>query len=325
MANGTKLPVVFGVNCASAAFDDPTHPSFVELQVMKPDGGAFAGFGDSRVSPSFPNNHMALGFFDALFPNTEPTFGSPTPSRRLGDVLLSGKAFMASQEGIDWQGAGDTYYEHHLYGLLGDPSAQMWAAEPQHWDPSKITSTYVARADGPPWEIHVQLPPGGGDPPPEGTILTLLQNGQAIGKAIAGADGTATLTPEVNVDPTNLKVALDQDGALPAQDDVDGTPPQKPQKATTTMTITCPSAGKVQGTSAVQGDLNGAPAGVTVHVKWSPPQGQPAFTHDVTTDASGHWVDRTGTNFAGQWSVDATYDGDDTHLGSTANCGFAVS
>jgi hypothetical protein len=237
-------------------------------------------------------------------------------------VLLSGKAFMASQEGIDWQGAGDTYYEHQLYHLLGDPSAQMWAAEPHRFDPSQVISQYVVRAEGPPWEIHVQLPRGGGDPPPEGTIVTLLQNGQAIGKAIAGGDGTATVTPEVNVDPQNLKIALDQDGTLPGQDDVDGVPPQK---SATSMSISCPSAGKVQGVAAVQGNLTGAPAGSTVHVKWTPPQGQQAFTHDVTTDANGNFVDRTPTNFAGQWSVDATYDGDATHKSSTANCGFAVT
>ena len=53
------------------------------------------------------------------------------PTRRLGDVLVRGKQYMAAQEGTEWHGAGDTYAEHYLYGLLGDPSAQMWAAEPR--------------------------------------------------------------------------------------------------------------------------------------------------------------------------------------------------
>ena len=82
--NGTQQPVVFGINCSSAAFDTPAHPSFVELQVLRPDGGAIAGFGDTRVSPSFPNNHMALGFFDALFPSAVADYGGPE-TRRLGD------------------------------------------------------------------------------------------------------------------------------------------------------------------------------------------------------------------------------------------------
>ena len=83
MVNGTQLPVVFGVNCSSAQFDIPGVPSFVEQQVMKPDGGAFAGFGDTRVSPTWPNNHMAYGFFDAMFPELKPSYGSDTATARL--------------------------------------------------------------------------------------------------------------------------------------------------------------------------------------------------------------------------------------------------
>ena len=137
LTNGTQQPVVFGINCASAAFDTPSHPSFVELQVLRPDGGAIAGFGDTRVSPSFPNNHMALGFFDALFPSSVADYGGPE-TRRLGDVLIRGKQYMATQEGFEWHGSGDTYVEHYLYHLLGDPTMQMWANPPVRFDPSRF-------------------------------------------------------------------------------------------------------------------------------------------------------------------------------------------
>ena len=140
--NGTPQPVVFGINCSSAAFDDPAHPSFVELQIMRPDGGAIAGFGDTRVSPSFPNNHMALGFFDALFPSTVAGCGGPE-TRRLGDVLIRGKQYMATQEGFEWHGAGDTYVEHYLYHLLGDPTMQMWANPPVRFDPSRFKGFFA--------------------------------------------------------------------------------------------------------------------------------------------------------------------------------------
>jgi hypothetical protein len=303
-------------------FDIPGYPSFVERQVMKPDGGAFAAFGDTRDSPTWANNHMALGFFDALFPNTVETFGADAPTRRLGDVLLSGKSYMASQNGLDHQKAGDTYVEHFLYHLLGDPSGQMWAQEPMHFDLEKVSTQYRARADGPPWEIVVNLPGGAGNPAPEGTILTLLQNGQAIGRGIAGPDGAAVVAPEVGVEPKNLSVALDQDGALPAQDNVDGVP-QPAQKTPTSMSITCPARSSTTSTVPVSGTLTGAPAQSTVQVKWTPASGAP-FTHDVTTDANDHWLDRAPTPSAGQWRVDATYDGDATYEGSTANCGFPV-
>ena len=111
----------------------PGNPSFVERQVMKPDGGAFAGFGDTRVSPTWPNNHMAYGFFDAMFPDTVPNFGSEDATRRLGDMLLSGKARMAAK--VDGDGE---YQEHFLYHLLGDPSAQAWVNTPVQIDVTKI-------------------------------------------------------------------------------------------------------------------------------------------------------------------------------------------
>jgi Peptidase family C25 len=217
LSNGSKLPVVFGVNCESARFDDPAHPSFVELQLEKASGGAVAGFGDTRVSPTWPNNDMALGFFDALFPNTVPGFGSSTPSRRLGDILLSGKAYMASV----WNG-DDEYVEHYLYNLLGDPSMQMWAKTPVRWDVSKVSATTVrdpSPAPGRPfYHVVVTLPKGPGDPPPHGTIVTLFNSqGYAFGRALVGADGTATITPDDPGEPPRaLHVGFEQVGALPA-------------------------------------------------------------------------------------------------------------
>src|SRR3954451_18092192 len=237
--NGSKLPVVFAVNCSCARFDVPADPSFVEEQIELPAGGAVAGFGDTRDSPSFPNNHMALGFFDALFPSTVPGFGSPSPTRRLGDVLLSGKAYMASQDGLDGQGAGDTYYEHQLYHLLGDPSMQMWAAPPVQIDPGKIESVWrtISNPDpgGPRFQVEVSFAEAGA----QGTVATLFHGDEPVGRALVGADGKVAIVPEKVTDTNGLEVRFQQEGALPAQDDVTrGTPAQ-----TTSLTLTGP--GKV--------------------------------------------------------------------------------
>ena len=80
---------------------------------------------------------MALGFFDALFPSAVADYGGPE-TRRLGDILVRGKKYMATQEGFEWQGAGETYEEHYLYHLLGDPTMQMWANPPVRFDPSRF-------------------------------------------------------------------------------------------------------------------------------------------------------------------------------------------
>jgi hypothetical protein len=317
MTNGTKLPVVFAVNCASALFDNPASPSFVEQQIEKPSGGAVAGFGDTRNSPTWPNNDMALGFFDALFPSTVPAFGADDPTRKLGDVLLSGKNYMAAQNSGDSE-----YVEHYLYHLLGDPSMQMWAAAPQHFDPTKISSTYRAIAHvnpgDPVFQVNVAI--GAGNPTPGGTVATLFSGERAIGRGIVGSDGKVTITPEDNSPPANLHVTFDQQGALPAQDTID----QAPQGQPSTMTIQCPTGGKAGGTYATTGRLTPVPGGATVHVHYAGPNNQ-VMDQDVTTNANNTWTGRIRYPSGGQWTVTATFDGDATFEGSTANCNTTIS
>jgi hypothetical protein len=316
--NGAKQPVVMGVNCSSAAFDNPAHPSFVELQVMRPDGGAIAGFGDTRVSPTWPNNHMALGFFDALFPTTVDGFGSDDYTRRLGDVLLSGKNYMAAQNS-----GGGEYVEHYLYHLLGDPSMQMWARAPYRFEPPRIITEYrdipVIDPGDPPFQVFVEFPIGAGEPPALGTIATLFSGGDAIGRAVVGADGKAVITPDdPGVKPSQLTVAFDQKDTLPATDTVD----QAPQGQDTTMTIQCPQNVTGPGTRSVTGALQTVPAGTSVSLRYEGPNGQVA-TDTVQTNANGGWTDRQAFS-SGQWTVTATFAGDSERNASTASCQVSV-
>jgi len=212
LTNGTELPVVFGVNCSSATFDIPGSPSFVEQQVMKPDGGAFAGFGDTQVSPTWPNNYMAYGFFDAMFPDLRPEFGSADGTTRLGAILLSGKALVAAHyDGTaEWQ-------EHFLYHLLGDPSAQAWVTVPKQIDVSKINVELIPIPQpdpgGPSFKIHVDMGDQGIATP---TVVTLYHAGDPVGRGLV-TQGAVDITPEVPVGRDNLATAFEQDLALPAQ------------------------------------------------------------------------------------------------------------
>jgi hypothetical protein len=327
--NGSQQPVVFGINCSSAAFDTPAHPSFVELQVMRPDGGAIAGFGDTRVSPSFPNNHMALGFFDALFPSTVSDYGGPE-TRRLGDVLIRGKQYMATQEGFEWHGAGDTYVEHYLYHLLGDPTMQMWANPPVRFDPSRFQGIVkeirefrspIPGPDPPPYFVRLEFP---GEPQAIGTLVTLFSGIEAIGRGIVGADGTVDILPESDVNGGNLSISLQQDGAFPAQEAVD--------KQDTSLSLTCPS-GPNGIASRVDHDFTGhlgpGVAGADVTLTFTKTGfGARTFTRTVTTDGDGNY--RYTHNFAntdnGDWSVKASFAGDSGHDASeSSECRFFVN
>ncbi len=72
------------------------------------------------------------------------------------------------------------------------------------------------------------LPPGLAGQP-----ISLLQNGQVIGKAFAGA-GTATIPASFgdgSVKPGELEVAFEGDGAQPVKVPVDGVPgPTRPRR-----------------------------------------------------------------------------------------------
>lgn len=212
LTNGTELPVVFGVNCSSATFDIPGSPSFVEQQVMKPDGGAFAGFGDTQVSPTWPNNYMAYGFFDAMFPDLRPEFGSADGTTRLGAILLSGKALVAA----NYDGTNE-WQEHFLYHLLGDPSAQAWVNVPKQIDVSKINVELIPIPQpdpgGPSFKIHVDMGDQGIATP---TVVTLYHAGDPVGRGLV-TQGAVDITPEVPVGRDNLATAFEQDLALPAQ------------------------------------------------------------------------------------------------------------
>jgi Peptidase family C25/Propeptide_C25 len=327
LSNGSKLPVVFGIDCSSATFDNPANPSFVEEQIELPTNGAVAGFGDTRESPSFPNNHMALGFFDALFPGTVGNFGSSTPTRRLGDVLLSGKAYMATQQGLDFQGAGDTYKEHYLYHLLGDPSMQMWAATPQHFDTAKIASKYrtitPVNPGDPVFQVETSFPTEEGEPPAPGTVATLFHGGDPIGRGVVGGDSNVTIVPDTNTDASNLTVRFQQDGVLPAEDDVQqGTPAQQ-----TTLTLQGPANVKFDKATTFSGHLDPGFAGASVKVVYARDSNGETIEHTVTPDAGGDYTDSVTVPRAkaGKWHAQASYAGDNTHGASTSNTvAFAV-
>ena len=329
-SNGSQQPVVFGINCSSAAFDTPDHPSFVELQVLRPDGGAIAGFGDTRVSPSFPNNHMALGFFDAMFPSTVPDYGGPE-TRRLGDILVRGKQYMATQEGFNWHGAGDTYAEHYLYHLLGDPTMQMWSDPPVRFDPSRfkgvirdIREIRPPRPGDPPFFVRVELE----SPIANGTVVTLYSSGNPVGKGII-QNGIANVIPEVEVSTRELSFSLQQDGAFPAGEPVESDQAPAPQPVSTSLTLTGPQDISATGPPGkFSGDLDPDFAGAQIRVVYTPESNnnpkdprQP-ITHTVTANAQGNWEDEVSISYNNDfrsWKAQAFFDGDSAHNPSQSN------
>jgi hypothetical protein len=264
---------------------------------------------------------MALGFFDAPFPELLPTFGSATPTKRLGDILLSGKNYMAAKN----DGGGE-YQEHYLYHLLGDPSGQMWSNDPVDIDVTKINvdliPIQVPDPGGPVFKVHVDM----GNQAKPGTVATLYRNGEAIGRGVLGGGSSMEITPEVAAGPDGLKVEFEQDGALPDEKAIDAPPPQAPGPADTALTLRCPGSARAAQPTAFDGHLDPSFAGAQVKVRYTRTGATP-IEHTVATNASGDWSDSATfpRNQLGAWKATATYDGDSSHKPSSAECDFTVT
>ena len=234
-----NLPVVLSINCASAQYDtDET--SFVQSSLVKPTGGAVGAFGDTRNSPSWHNSQIALGFVDALLPSVLSGEG-PSSKQRVGDALVHGKLRLAglappSGPGISG-GDGDTRNELYLWHWFGDPTMQMFGggSPPIVLHPNIFKAVYKELpipkpGDPPPFFVEVTFP---SNPSLTGQPVSLLRNGEVIGKAIMG-DGSVRVDATFDEGPPppgQLQLAIgDATDVAPLTVAVEGgtTPPPPP-------------------------------------------------------------------------------------------------
>jgi len=315
-SNSTKLPVVLAINCSSAGFQFPGNPSFDERLLQRVGGGAVAVIGDTDVSPTVQNDQLTVGWADAMFPATVPTFGSSTPLRRMGEILTAGKTYMASLAAASQQLTGNVYREHLLYHLLGDPSMEIRTATPQSFDTTKLTTKFLHRRDSypvgdPSFQVQVTSTQTGTD----GTLATLLHGTEPIGRA-AMAGGTALITPTKRTDSANLSVALERDNFIATTRPVAAPVPS--------LTLTCPTEVNVPGEDniLVKGTVSPAVSGATIRFKAIRPNGT-VTTHSTTTSSTSSFafkITPMSTADIGNVTIQAFYDGALKYGADDASC-----
>ena len=135
--NGSKLPVVFSMNCQTGKFNH-NEDCFCEAFLKKENGGCVAIFGASELSYSGYNDALTDGLFDAIWPsnNLRPTFpgvngsggATPTPTFELGQILNQGKLRMAETYGT--KNSSYSRYTKEIFHCFGDPSLKIYTAVP---------------------------------------------------------------------------------------------------------------------------------------------------------------------------------------------------
>lgn len=210
LTNGSKLPVVLSVNCETGHFDNETDDPdnntsstiacFCECFIRKANAGAVGIFGHTRVSWSGLNDEMAKGFYDAIWPDFDPSYpgsGSTqpiySPMYRMGAMLNFGKFWMYDKyyltggEGYPWavdQRSTEVTFEMGTW--FGDPTMQIWTELPQSLDlshpdnilPGENTFAVVASSGGAPVE----------------SVLVCLMNDEIYQVGYTNGDGTAIFT-----------------------------------------------------------------------------------------------------------------------------------
>jgi hypothetical protein len=341
LTNGNLLPVVLSINCQSGAFQD-NDASFATQALVNPNGGAVGVFGDTEVSPTGHNTQIAWGFLDAMLPRILPDEG-PATKQRMGDALIAGKNRLATQSSPTTD--GNTRKELYLWHYFGDPSMQMFGGDPLiNPDEGQFNAVYrkdlafdPPRPDPPPYGVEVTLPAEW-----NGQALSLLRNGEVIGKGIA-ADGKAQLPPEFDggqPKPGELEVAFEGDGAVPFRLPVRGVPddqqPPPGPKADTKLSAECPTSGHSGFTAHITGTISPAFGGATIELTYRPRQDGnppgPDVKRFATTNPDGTWSDDFDTGLKNDpdgkgegsyWTVFANYAGDSAHnSAAAASCKF---
>lgn len=146
LSNGSYLPVVFSICCHTGKFDVAN--CFCESFLKKENGGCVAIYGATQSSLSGPNDVMAEGMFDAIWPslNLRPRFGiinnvsyspTPTPTYRLGQILDQGLK-RCDEAYLNTNKAWYPRYTSELFHCYGDPSMMIYTDRPTEFSSASI-------------------------------------------------------------------------------------------------------------------------------------------------------------------------------------------
>ena len=186
LTNGSKLPVVFSINCETGWFDNETdnpghgtseeEVNFAEAWQRNSNGGAAGVIAATRASYGGINDHLNKGFYDAIWPDFLPYTPSTGPQFSVGQVLDYGKLYMATLY-------GESIYRKitfEMFHYFGDPTMEIWTALPQTLN---VSHAPVVLTGTPSITIDVAQ---------DGALVSFVKDDEILGTALSSG-GSATL------------------------------------------------------------------------------------------------------------------------------------
>ena len=143
--NGQAQPVVFSICCKTGTFNE--YNCLCEAFLKKENGGCSAIYGATEKSKSGPNDVLAEGIFDAIWPSSAlwPSIpningintSAPIPTYRLGQILDQGLRRVDEA----YLGTNKEYYSkytYELYHCFGDPGMMFYTETPTPFSNASI-------------------------------------------------------------------------------------------------------------------------------------------------------------------------------------------
>lgn len=155
-------PVLYSLTCLAGMFDNETSGTLLPAYGVNSTGDYFAEewlrtpdvavalIAANRVSPTWANNALLRGLIDATWPESDPSYGRGTSTKRLGDILNYGKQYVWANVGgvygnvVETNPALRVMYEYHLFG---DPTLEMWTEVPDHMTMTTSIAAHLLHDD----------------------------------------------------------------------------------------------------------------------------------------------------------------------------------
>lgn len=209
LTNGSKLPVVFSINCHTGEFTLTN--CFAEKFLRHANGGAVGVIAASYYSYSGYNDGFTVGMFDGIWsnPGLIPNFGSggnanPNVSahsdiENMGFVMDHGLMRMVQTWGGNTSGR---IYTYRLFHYFGDPAMKMWTEQPD-----SITATHVSSIQCTDTALVIS------NCSDSNAVATLMGNGQLLGSATI-INGYGYI-PIYNIQGSNLLLTISARNKIP--------------------------------------------------------------------------------------------------------------